>query len=64
MKRRTLTLKSERLTELTGDELTGVVGGISKLACVVSEGNPTRCVSDQVLSMCGCFSEYCSIEYC
>lgn len=65
MTRRTLTLKSERLSELSNDELTAVAGGISKLACIVSEGNLTTCrISDQAISLCGCFTGYCSIDVC
>lgn len=63
--RRTLTLKSERLTELSSAELAGVAGGTSERACVVSEHNLTTCrISDQVISLCGCLTGYCSIDVC
>ena len=63
MPRRRLVLRAERLGELTAEELRGVAGGdVSKLACVSA---PVNCqVSDMVLSLCGCFTGYCSIDVC
>jgi len=61
--KKTLTLRAERLAELTSDELRGVAGGdVSKLACVSA---PVNCqISDQIMSLCGCFTGYCSIDVC
>jgi len=51
---RKLTLKTERLTELDTDDLRDVAGGASG----------TTCISRQIISLCGCFTEYCSIDVC
>ena len=62
MERRTLVLRGERLSELTTDELRAVAGGeVSKLACVTI---PADFVSDFVMSLCGCLTNYCSIDVC
>ena len=54
---RKLTLKSERLTDLGTDELRDVVGAGSGTTCI---GNP----SEIAISLCGCFTNYCSIDIC
>lgn len=62
MARRTLVLRGERLSELTTEELQAVAGGeVSKLACISVHVN---CVSDMVISLCGCLTNYCSIDVC
>ena len=64
MTRRTLTLKAERLAELTTGDLRAVRGGdVSKLACVTDVAATCR-PSDIAISLCGCFTEYCSIDVC
>lgn len=50
-----LALKKDALADLTGDELTAVVAGATPL-CVD--------VSRFFVSLCGCFTEYCSIDVC
>ncbi|HVF03441.1 MAG TPA: hypothetical protein VNA20_01245 [Frankiaceae bacterium] len=65
MPRRTLTLRTERLTELAGDDLRAVHGGeVSKLACPSEYVNTCTAPSRQFVSLCGCFTDYCSIDVC
>lgn len=63
--KRTLSLKAERLTDLTADELTAAVAGaeISGLACKLSVAG-CQPVSQVVMSACGCLTSYCSIDVC
>ncbi len=59
--KRTLTLKTERLAELTADELAGVAGAdASGQTCVAALCRP----SDVAISLCGCLTHYCSIDIC
>jgi len=51
---RTLSLKSERLAALGTEELQNVVGAVSG----------TTCLSNQIISLCGCLTDYCSIDVC
>lgn len=58
--KRTLRLRTERLSELSENDLRAVEGGIAKtLDCV----NPPR-PSNYVISLCGCLTSYCSIDVC
>lgn len=51
---RKLTLKAEHLAELGTDDLRSVAGAVSG----------TTCISNQIISLCGCFTDYCSIDVC
>lgn len=58
MKReRWLTLRAERLAELTSDELRGVAGGDVTEGCLtrIRECQP----SNYAASLCGCLTDYC-----
>lgn len=61
--RRTLTLRTERLTDLTPHELRVVNGAAPDRETSYVSGRLCY-LSDAVLSLCGCLSEYCSIEVC
>ncbi len=63
---RTLSLKTERLAELTPAELTAVAGGeISGLVCKLSDAVAAcQQPSDWIMSLCGCLTNYCSIDVC
>ena len=58
--RRTLTLRRELLTELTPDELGAVPGAGTGKVCVTGPCD----VSVIVGSLCGCLTNYCSIDVC
>ncbi len=60
--KRTLTLKSEHLSELTSAELSGVVGGATQLC--PSEMLANCRTFDWIISFCGCLTNYCSIDVC
>ncbi len=57
--KRTLTLKKEHLAELTSDELRAVNGAEIQATplCLTK-------VSDLFISVCGCLTNYCSIDVC
>jgi hypothetical protein len=57
---RRLALRKETLAELTGDQLRGVAAA-SGASCVVV---CTAQISDWVISLCGCLTDYCSIDVC
>jgi hypothetical protein len=60
MKKRVLALSTERLGELSSDDLRGVVGGVTGDACLTGAA---KCqVSDRFQSFCYCLTGYCSIE--
>lgn len=62
MGRRTLTLRTERLAELTPDDLAVVVGAeASGPQCAT---NAACAASRMVISLCGCLTGYCSIDVC
>ena len=62
--KRTLTLRTERLTDLTAADLAAVAGGeVSGLLCKYSD-RLANCPSDMVMSLCGCLTSYCSIDVC
>jgi hypothetical protein len=64
VRERKLRLSTERLTELTPDELRGVAGGDPLSNRVCATGANTCGVSDWFISMCGCLTNYCSIDVC
>lgn len=60
---RSLVLRREALTALTSGELTAVAGAeLATLPCVT--GPDTCAVSRQFISLCGCLTDYCSIDIC
>lgn len=60
---RSLVLRREALTALTSDELHAVAGAeLATMPCVT--GPDTCAVSRRVISLCGCLTEYCSIDVC
>ncbi len=62
--KRTLALKAEHLTELSSDDLVGVAGGdASGVTCVTRVAAVCQ-PSDYFISLCGCFTHYCSIDVC
>lgn len=63
MATRTLRLRTERLADLTTDELSGVNGGIPATPLCVTTAALCR-LSDVALSLCGCLTQYCSINVC
>ena len=61
--RRTLTLRAERLTELGTAELADVVGGAATKLCL-SEMVDNCYSSDYIQTLCGCLTQYCSVNAC
>ena len=60
---RKLALKKEHLAELSSDDLKDVVGGASGLPCA-SEKLAACQISREIISACGCLTNYCSIDVC
>lgn len=61
--KRALTLRKEHLAELTSADLRDVAGAErATMPCVT--GPDTCAVSRAFLSLCGCLSDYCSIDVC
>lgn len=61
--RRALVLRKETLAALAEDDLRDLAGaGPATMPCVT--GPDTCAVSRKVISLCGCFTEYCSIDVC
>lgn len=61
---RKLTLKTERLAELGADDLRDVVGADASAAACATKVAAACKLSDQVISLCGCLTGYCSIDVC
>lgn len=61
--RRTLALRTERLSELGTAELAEVVGGAATKLCL-SELVDNCYSSDYVATICGCLTGYCSVNAC
>ena len=61
MKRR-LHLQRESLTQLTAGEMLAVNGAEATMPCVT--GPDTCAVSRAFISLCGCLTDYCSIDVC
>ena len=60
--KRKLTLRTERLANLTTDELHDVVGAQNTPVCMT---DTVVCrVSDLAKSLCGCLTGYCSVDVC
>ena len=62
--RRTLVLRTERLTELGTAELADVVGGQAATKLCLSEMVDNCYSSDYVATLCGCLTQYCSVNAC
>ncbi len=64
--KRTLSLKAERLTDLSATDLTAVAGAeATGLPCKLTVTGGYVCQpSDYVMSLCGCMTSYCSIDVC
>ena len=61
--KRALTLRKEHLAELTTAELRAVAGAErGTMPCVT--GPDTCAVSRAAISLCGCLSDWCSIDVC
>jgi hypothetical protein len=61
--KRTLTLKAERLVELTAEELHDVAGAQNTPLCVTTA---TSCADPRrpFMTLCGCLTSYCSVNSC
>ena len=60
--KRSLVLRREALSPLTAVELHAVNGAEATMPCVT--GPNTCAVSRQFISLCGCLTDYCSVDVC
>lgn len=56
--RRVLSLRTERLTDLSPAELRDVSAAQADYPITL------KCVSEMFLSLCGCLTSYCSVRAC